>query len=67
MMLLTIKEVAGQLQLSASKVYTMVQRGELPSYQIGSCRRISQEDLNEFLKQHRVEPMKRPSSKHTHF
>ena len=66
-MLLTIKEVAEKLQVSESKVYSLVQRGELPSYQIGSCRRISQEDLNKFLMQCRVDPPIPPTSAHTHF
>lgn len=66
-MLLTIKEVAEKLQVSESKVYSLVQRGELPSYQIGSCRRISQEDLNKFLMQCRVDPPILPTSAHTHF
>ena len=66
-MFFTIKEVAAKLQISQSKVYSLVQCGELPSYQIGSCRRISEEDLSKFLRQHRVESTKLPSSRYTHF
>lgn len=66
-MFFTIKEIAAKLQISESKVYSLVQRGELPSYQIGSCRRISEEDLNEFLRLRRVDSPKLRTSQHTHF
>ena len=66
-MLLTIKDVSQRLQISLSMAYTLVQRGELPSYQIGSCRRVSEDDLDEFLEQNRAAQPVRPKSQTTHF
>jgi len=66
-MLLSIKEVAKRLKISVSKTYALVARGELPSYQIGTCRRVSEEDLKKFLEQCRHEPVRRPEHRTRHF
>ncbi len=66
-MLLTIKDVSQRLQISLSMAYALVQRGELQSYQIGSCRRVSEKDLDEFLEQSRADQPVRPTSQRTHF
>ncbi len=67
MTLLTIKNVAERLQISLSMAYALVQRGELPSYQIGSCRRVSEQDLNDFLGQTRAAEPVQPKRQRTHF
>ncbi|MEZ6081070.1 MAG: helix-turn-helix domain-containing protein [Pirellulaceae bacterium] len=52
-MLLTIKEVAGLLKISKSLAYSLVARGLIPRYEISSCIRVHQDDLNAYLKQQR--------------
>ncbi|EMI24052.1 helix-turn-helix domain-containing protein [Rhodopirellula europaea] len=67
MTLFTIKETAALLKVSPSHVYGIVQRGELPSYQIGSCRRISEKDLMDYLESRRREPASLPANQTVHF
>jgi excisionase family DNA binding protein len=67
MTLYTIRETAAILKVSQSHVYALVQRAELPSYQIGSCRRISKEDLMDFLQTRRQEPITLPTDQTVHF
>lgn len=67
MTLYTIKETAALLKVSQSHVYAIVQRGELPSYQIGSCRRIAEKDLMAFLEARRHEPATLPANQTVHF
>jgi excisionase family DNA binding protein len=50
MTLLTVKQVAAALQLSASKVYELLAKGTLPRYKIGGAVRIAQADLDEYLR-----------------
>jgi excisionase family DNA binding protein len=45
----TVPEVARYLKLSKSKVYNLVQRGEIPSIKIGRNVRIRQSDLDQWL------------------
>jgi len=45
----TIPEVADYLKVSPSKLYQMVQRGELPSIKIGRQVRITEDDLARWL------------------
>ena len=66
-MLLTIKEVSERLKISVSLTYALVARGDLPSYQIGSCRRVSAVDLERFLDERRHEPAQLPPRQHRHF
>ncbi|QDV42542.1 Helix-turn-helix domain protein [Stieleria neptunia] len=66
-MLLSIKEVANRLKISVSMTYSLVARGELPSYQIGSCRRVSEDDLMQFLEERRHEPVRLPDRRTKHF
>ncbi len=46
--LLTVDEVAGQLNVSRSKIYGLIARGELTVHRLPAIR-VSQEDLCEFL------------------
>ncbi|WP_345326560.1 helix-turn-helix domain-containing protein [Novipirellula rosea] len=66
-MLLTVKEVSQRLKISVSLTYALVARGELPSYQIGSCRRVSEDDLARFLDERRDESVQIPTGQRRHF
>lgn len=48
-LLLTPVEVARVLVIGRSKVYELLQSGELPSVHIGGCRRVPAESLHRFL------------------
>ena len=52
--LLTVRETAGMLKLSQSKVYGMVANGELPYLKIGGAIRICLDDLLVMLAAARV-------------
>lgn len=50
--MLTVKQVAEQLNLTAQLIYQLIQSGKLPVHRFGNGRgtiRISQEDLNQFI------------------
>ena len=47
--LLTVQDVADILNIGRSTMYQLVQRGEIPSVQIGSTRRIRPVDLRNFI------------------
>ncbi len=49
--ILTIRETAEYLKLSKSKVYLMVQQGEIPHLKMGKSVRIRMSDLQEWLEQ----------------
>lgn len=49
MNLLTVREVAGMLKLSASKVYELIARGKIPVYKVGGALRIGRHDLEAYL------------------
>ena len=65
--LYTVSETAELLRLSASKVYRMLSLGELQCIQIGNRKMVCYEDILDFLKLHRTEPIKRPISNKRHF
>lgn len=52
--LLTVEEAARLLRLSRAKVYKLMERGELPSYKIGTARRISLAALQAFIQSREV-------------
>lgn len=54
-MFYTIREVAEQLKISLSMTYALISRGELVCYEIGSCKRVKQSDLEAFLEHRRSE------------
>lgn len=51
MLLLTVKDVSIRLSLSSTKVYRLIEGGELAHHRIGGAIRISEEQIAEFLKQ----------------
>ena len=50
-LLLTIPEVAGQLNLGRSLVYLLVMRGEIDSIKVGRARRVPAEALQRFIQE----------------
>lgn len=56
-LLLTPVEVARALGIGRSKVYELLQSGELPAVHIGACRRVPAEALHSFLLE-----LRRPAS-----
>jgi excisionase family DNA binding protein len=53
-LLLTPTEAAAALGIGRSKVYELMQTGQLQSVHIGACRRIPREALTTFLEQLRT-------------
>jgi excisionase family DNA binding protein len=47
--MLTVKEVAKQLNVSAGFVYKLAETGRIVSYKIGSATRFKQQDVDTFL------------------
>jgi PTS system nitrogen regulatory IIA component len=46
---LTINEVARKLQMSTSTIYKYAEKGKIPSFKIGTCRRFFEEEINNYL------------------
>jgi excisionase family DNA binding protein len=51
----TVEEVAQLLRVSARTVYRLVERGELRALRVGDLYRISQENLDSYLRGERPE------------
>ena len=66
-MMLTIKEVAGRLKISLSLAYRLVARGEIPCYEIASCKRVDEKDLLAYLQRQKKEVMNLPENLRRHF
>jgi excisionase family DNA binding protein len=47
---LTIAEVAAVMRVSKMTVYRLVHGGELPAVRVGRSFRVSEEDVNEYLR-----------------
>ena len=47
---LTIAEVASVMRVSKMTVYRLVHNGELPAVRVGRSFRVSEEDVNEYLR-----------------
>ena len=47
---LTIAEVAGVMRVSKMTVYRLVHNGELPAVRVGRSFRVSEDDVNEYIK-----------------
>jgi excisionase family DNA binding protein len=47
---LTVAEVAALMRVSKMTVYRLVHSGELPAVRVGRSFRVSEEDVNEYLK-----------------
>lgn len=67
LLLYTIKEVAAKLKISLSMAYALISRGELACYRIGTCKRVSEEQLKEYLELARNSVFKMPQPKGRHF
>lgn len=48
-MLLRVAEIAKRLSISSSKVYQLIEKGELPHHRIGGAVRVSEEQLAAYL------------------
>ena len=59
--MLDVKEVAKHLHVSVSMVYALIQRGELRSYRIGRCVRVTLDQINEYLE--RCKQTQKPESR----
>lgn len=60
--MLRVKEVAARLNLSESKVYELIESGQLPHHRFGGAIRVSEVQIAEFLdetKRDRREPATR--------
>lgn len=60
---LEIKQVAKLLGVSRPTVLTYVKSGELPTFQVGSCRRIRRAHVEEFLNRHTTRVFERYTPK----
>lgn len=49
----TVSQLADLLQLTEMTIYRMVNRGELPCYEIGRVKRFRQRDIEQFLESRR--------------
>ena len=47
---LTIAEVAATMRVSKMTVYRLVHNGELPALRVGRSFRVTEEDVNEYLR-----------------
>lgn len=47
----TVPELAEALQISRAKAWSMVAKGELPSFKVGKLRRIEKTALDRYIKE----------------
>lgn len=52
----TPEQIAGQLQLTVRTIYKLIREGKLPATKIGREYRISDEQLDRFMKSQEVKP-----------
>lgn len=50
--LLTLRQVAGRLQVSMSTIHRRIKAGELPTVRIGRSLRVRPEDLDAYIERH---------------
>ena len=55
----TVAQLADVLQVNEMTIYRMVKTGDLPCHLIGRIMRFRQDDIEDFLKHHRVPARKR--------
>jgi excisionase family DNA binding protein len=60
--LLTVKEVAALLRVSAQTLYKMLEHGEIPAVKVGSQWRFDRDRIREWLQQRSSDPVP-PSDK----
>lgn len=66
--MLTVKQVAEKLSISRSLAYRMIRSGEIPSYRIANCRRVSEEELQKYLERAQSQrPIEMPKLHGKHF
>lgn len=66
--MLTVKQVAERLSISLSLAHRLIQSGEIPSYRIASCRRVTEDQLRSYLDRNLSEKQTElPKSKGRHF
>lgn len=66
--MLTVKEVAEKLSISRSLAYRMIRNGEIASYRIANCRRVSEEELQKYLERSQTQVVAQlPKSQGKHF
>lgn len=54
--MLTVKQVAQRLAVSAKSVYAAISRGELAAYRVAGAIRIAPADLDAYLTRCRIRP-----------
>ena len=67
MIFFTIKEVAAKLKISLSMAYALIAKGELVCHEFGSCKRIAEADLEQFIGDKRKVNVKLPRGSGRHF
>lgn len=67
MHMLTPKQLSKSLSLSLSMVYRLISNGEIECYQFGSTYRVSEEQLNAFLRKQKVETQRKLPKSRRHF
>ena len=55
--LLTPDELADLLRISKVSVYRLVEKREIPVYHVRGSLRFAEQDVNNYLKQNRIEPV----------
>ena len=65
--LLTVKEVSDRLRLSQAKVYALINSGDLESYRFGRSIRVSDEQVERYLKQSMEVTTRLPRTGSCHF
>ncbi len=61
--MLSVEEIAGELEVNPETVRVWIRTGELVALSIGKGYRISRTDLNEFIKSRRTDYKKRRDEK----
>lgn len=56
--ILTVKEAAEVLQVTTTTIYNLYRRGELSLIKVGVSSRITEEELERFIKTHTVQKTK---------
>ncbi|MDR1288040.1 MAG: helix-turn-helix domain-containing protein [Treponema sp.] len=47
--IMTINDVAEKLKMSTSTIYKYAEKGRIPSFKIGTCRRFFEEEIDTYL------------------
>lgn len=53
--MVTVPSIAARLAISRSKVYMMIESGELPAFRFGHCLRVMIADLNTYVERCRYD------------